>query len=144
MIYNEEESRISGADVKYKVFLGQNAFLDGDASSDGIKFKPYIHYNFLYHSSEVEAPAFLPPNRKKSTHPELPATEGTIASMEHYAGLGLQMLVSNGFSLEGSMGFGTYIGSLDKYNSPSTFGIHKENHGFVLSFEIGMGYKFGI
>ncbi len=69
---------------------------------------------------------------------------GTIATMEHYAGLGVQMTVSGNLCIDGSMGFGAYIGSLDKFNTPKTVGFHKENYGFVMAFQLGLGYKFGI
>ena len=85
-----------------------------------------------------------PTGLKKSTYPELPSSPGTIASMEHYAGLGIQVFLAKNICMDLSAGTGAYIGSLDHYNNPSTIGIHKENYGFVLSFEAGMGYRFGI
>lgn len=64
--------------------------------------------------------------------------------MEHFAGIGMQLFLLDNFCVDGSVGIDTYIGSLDKYNDPGTIGIHEENHGFVLAFEFGFGYKFGI
>jgi hypothetical protein len=143
MVYQGDDERISGADVKYKIFLGKNAFVDGK-SNNGIKLKPYIHYNCIYHSSKVNQPDFIPTGIKKSSYPELPSSPGTIATMEHYTGAGLQLFLSTNVCLDASMGFGSYIGSLDKINSTGTLGIHKENHGFVLAFEFGLGLKFGV
>ncbi|HYW96948.1 MAG TPA: hypothetical protein VE870_15235 [Bacteroidales bacterium] len=144
MLYQQDQSRVSGGDVEYKVFLGKNAFLDNQASSQGVTLKPYVHYNCIYHNSKVNTPDYFPVGSKKSTYPELPSSPGTIATMEHYAGMGLQMMISGNICIDGSLGFGAYIGSLDKINTPETLGIHKENYGFVMSFEFGLGYKFGI
>ena len=81
---------------------------------------------------------------KKSSYPELPASPGTIATMEHYTGAGMQVFLAKNICLDGSIGIGSYIGSIDKINAPHSIGIHKENHGFVFAVEFGMGYKFGV
>ncbi len=143
VLYQQNQDRISGGNMEYKIFLGKNAFLDNE-ENQGITIKPYIHYNCIYHSSMVDVPDFIPPGTKKSTYPELPSSPGTIATMEHYAGMGVQVMIASNICLDGSMGFGTYIGSLDKINAPKTFGIHRENYGFVVAVEFGLGYKFGI
>lgn len=144
LTYQEAGNRISGANAKYKIILGKKAAIENNSVRNGWIFKTYLHYNFLYHNSRVFTPDFVPGQKKKSGFPELPSTPGTIASMEHYAGMGLQLFIIENICIDGSIGFGAYIGSLDKYNIPSTPGIHKENHGFTLVVELGMGYKFGV
>ena len=47
--------------------------------------------------------------------------------MEHYTGMGMQVSVSKNISIDGSIGLGAYVGSIDQYVAPNTFGIHKEN-----------------
>ncbi|MFW5645360.1 MAG: hypothetical protein ACOCZL_05565, partial [Bacteroidota bacterium] len=125
-------------------FLGKNAFLSVDPEDEKITFRPYVHYNCIYHNAIANCPVFFPAGAKKSSFPKLPSSPGTIATMEHFTGLGMQVYLVGNICLDGSMGLGTYIGSLDKYESPGTIGIHEENHGFVLAFEFGLGYKFGI
>ncbi len=144
MVYQDQDKRISGGDVKYKIYLGKNAYSDSHSKKSGITAKPYIHYNCIYHSSKVNTPDFIPPGAKKSTYPELPSTPGTVATMEHYTGMGMQVYVSKNISIDGSVGMGAYVGSLDQYAAPNTLGIHKDNYGFVLAFEFGLDYKFGI
>ena len=56
----------------------------------------------------------------------------------------MELYIHKNICIDGSMGIGTYIGSIDHYNAPDTFGIHKDNYGFVLSFEFGLGYTFGV
>ncbi len=144
VIFQEDKNRISGGDVKYKVFLGQNAFLKVNHSGKSVTMRPYLHYNCIYHSSVVHTPDYVPSGAKKSSYPDLPASPGTVATMEHFAGFGLQLFVLGNFCADASAGFGTYIGSINRYEKRETFGIHHENHGFVLAFEFGLGYKFGI
>ncbi len=142
-MYEEEQGRISGADVKFKYFLGQNGSIDNQKKkNNGVYVLPYIHYNCIYHSSVVNTPVVL--NRKKSAPVEVPGDEGMIATMEHFTGIGIQLKLANALTLDGSIGIGTYIGSLDKLRDPGTFGIHQENHGFVLAFEFGLGYNFNL
>lgn len=142
--YQETGNRINGANAKYKVFLGKNAAIENNSIQNGWICKTYLHYNFLYHNSRVIAPDFIPAQKKKSGFPELPSIPGTIASMEHFAGMGVQLFIVENICIDGSVGFGAYIGSLDKYHKPSAPGIHKENHGFTLAVELGMAYKFGV
>ena len=79
----------------------------------------------------------------KSAFPELNEEKNIIATMEHYAGFGLQQRLKNNFHFDSSIGVGVYLGSIySKYNPIKTFGIHRENYGFVLSFKLGVGYRF--
>lgn len=144
VVYQEQDNRISGGNAKFKMFLGRNAYISRYSSSKGMKLKPYLQYNCIYHSSKVNTPDFIPAGSKKSTYPELPSTPGTIASMEHYTGGGLQLFVSRNIWIDASMGLGAYIGAIDHENQPNTLGIHVENGGFVLAFDFGLGYKFGL
>lgn len=144
MMYESENTRVSGADLKYKHFLGQRASIEHFQKDKAIKLKPYIHYSCIYHSAKVNTPDFIPQGSKKSMYPELPSSPGTVATMEHFTGLGMQVYLSANVCLDSSIGLGTYIGSVDHINTPKTIGIHKENHGYVLAVEFGLGYKFGI
>jgi hypothetical protein len=144
MMYEQENNRVSGADMKYKHFLGKRASIEHYRDNAPIRLKPYIHYSCVYHSAKVNTPDFVPQGRKKSSYPELPSSPGTVATMEHFTGLGLQIFVSDNICLDSSVGLGAYIGSLDHLSAPETLGIHKENYGYTLSFEFGLGYKFGI
>ena len=144
ILYQEEQGRISGGEVAYKIFLGKNALTATSSASHGLTFRPYVHYNCIFHTSKVNTPDIVPTGGKKSTSPELPSSQGLIATMEHYAGLGMQVMITSNICFDSSLGFGAYIGSLDKINAPQTFGIHRDNYGFVMAAEFGLGYKFGL
>ena len=135
-IYQISENKIAGADLRYKFFLGHfNDFLFGEKL-----FSPYLQYNLIYQKATVDAPIIV--TRGKSTI-ELPDSEpGTLATIEHYMSLGLQLKMCYHFFVDSSLGLGVYIGSIDKENKPASFGIHKDNHGFTASFKLGIGYRF--
>ena len=135
-IYQTWENKLAGADFRYKVFLGQfNEVIYRKKS-----FKPYFQYNLIYQVAVVDAPTIV--TKAKSTI-ELPDDEpGFIGTMEHYAAFGMQVKLYNSFYVDSSLGFGAYIGSIDKEDEADTFGVHKNNHGFTASFKIGIGYRF--
>lgn len=135
-IYQISEKKITGADLKYKVFLGHfNDFLFGEKL-----FSPYLQYNLIYQKTTVNTPVKI--TREKSTI-ELPDLEpSVIGTMEHYVSIGLQLKICYRFLIDSSLGLGAYIGSIDKENKPDSFGIHKDNHGFTASYKLGIGYRF--
>ncbi len=140
----QNNSRISGGDMKYKIFLGKNASLETKSATNKTAIKSYLHYNCLYHNSIVKTPDLVFLSGKKTGAPGPPGSVGTIATIEHFTGFGMQLIIPGNFVFDGSIGMGTYLGSLDKMNNPNTIGIHRENHGFVLAVEFGLGYRFGL
>ena len=135
-IYQTSEDKIAGADIRYKIFLGRfNDFLCGEKL-----LSPYLQYNLIYRKATVDAPAIV--FKGKSTI-ELPGCKsGIVGTLEHYVSIGLQLKIYNRFYVDSSLGLGLYIGTIDKENKPTGFGIHKENHGFTTSFKLGIGYRF--
>jgi hypothetical protein len=135
-IFQNSENKISGADLRYKIFVGHF----DDLQYRKKIFSPYIQYNLIYRKVTVDAPVVI--TRDKSTI-EIPVSEpGTIATMEHYASLGFQLKLYNRFYFDNTMGLGVYIGSIDKVNKPHGFGLHMDNYGFTGSIKIGLGYRF--
>lgn len=144
MVYKENDVRVSGGDAKFKVFIGKNGYKNNLHKNKGISLKPYLQYNCIYQNSKVNTPNFIPVGFKKTSFPELPSSPGTVSSMEHYTGFGMQVFIAKNICFDGSIGIGAYIGAIDHYNHPGTIGIHNENSGFVMSFDFGLGYKFGV
>lgn len=141
LIYNPIDHRISGVNTKYIIYIGKNTSLDNyDGKMHVTLAKPYIHYSFIYHSKLVNSNC----NNSVSIRefPKLPSSSGTIASMEHFLGMGVEVGIIKNLHFDGNIGIGTYIGSVNEVNKPETIGIHKENHGFVIEFEFGLGYTF--
>lgn len=138
----EDAKSLTGTDVKFKVFLGDKGNPE-IFKSEKTHLVPYVHYNCLYHSAAVVSQPVVQ-TQKKSGQVEMPAHEGRVATIEHFMGVGLQLNLASRFHLDGNLGFGTYIGSLDHSREPQTFGIHKDNYGFVLAAELGVGYSFNL
>jgi hypothetical protein len=134
-IYQVREDKISGADIKYKIFLMRNENLIYGRKS----VFPYIQYNLIYHKARACTPVII--NINKSVIERYGSVPGIIATIEHYASLGFQLKLYDGFYADGNIGLGIYIGSIDKQNKPRCPGLHKENFGFTASFKIGIGYR---
>jgi len=135
-IFKTSENKIAGADLRYKIFLGHfNDFLKCEKL-----FSPYFQYNLVYQKATVDAPVFVTIGKSRI---ELPYNgPDIVTTIEHYVSLGLQLKINNRFYFDSSLGLGIYIGSIDKNNKPSSFGIHKENYGFTASYKLGGGYRF--
>jgi hypothetical protein len=135
-IYQARENKLAGADFRFKIFFGQfNEVLYRNKS-----VKPYILYNLIYQKATVHEKTVL--KRTKGTV-ELPDDiPGIIATMEHYAAIGIQLKLHKGFYIDSSLGLGAYIGSINKEQGPGSFGLHKENHGYTSSLKLGLGYRF--
>ncbi|MBN2524002.1 MAG: hypothetical protein JXB24_12075 [Bacteroidales bacterium] len=135
IIYSERESKISGADIKYRIYLGA---LDRLNSGNKI-FNAYLQYNLVYQKGTSYSPELVTLGDQTylvNTDP------GTIATMGHFIAYGNQVSVMKNLYFDTSLGLGYYIGSLDKVDGPGTWGIHNENSGFTYSFKIGFGYMF--
>lgn len=136
LIYKENEQKISGGDFKYKVFLGEL----GKLNSDKTVLKPYLQYNLIYQKATSTEPTVI--ELEKSTVEIENEDPGLVATMEHYAGMGLQVRVFNNAYLDTSCGLGTYLGSISKTKTLHAIGIHKNNHGYTVAFKVGFGYRF--
>ncbi len=135
IIYSERESKISGADIKYRIYLGAL-----DRLNNGNKiYTVYLQYNLVYQKGTSYSPELVTLGDQTylvNTDP------GTIATMGHFIGYGNQIRLMKNLFFDTSLGLGYYIGSLDKVCGPGTWGIHNENSGFTYSFKIGFGYMF--
>ncbi|NBC82780.1 MAG: hypothetical protein GVY19_05305 [Bacteroidetes bacterium] len=135
-IFNDEENRISGADIKYKVFLGTpNEFVYKSR-----KVKTFFQYNCMYQKRTTEKNMDLAGNFKSTG--ESPTMEGEVSTIEHYVGIGMQVKLMNRMHLEGSMGAGGYIGSVKHDEGGARITNQSKNGGYTLSFKIGVGYAF--
>jgi len=136
-IYSETESKISGADIKYKVYLGTpNEFVYKNR-----KVNTFFQYNCMYQKKTVENTFGSASSNLKSAGAEVITNESEISTIEHYVGFGVQVKLMNRMHLEGSMGAGGYFGSVKNTEMDMT-DLPKSNGGYSLSFKIGVGYAF--
>lgn len=61
-------------------------------------------------------------------------------SLEHYAGLGIQFLFTNGLFIVSNFGIGGYMSSSENSVANKTIGIHNSKHGFTANFDLGVGF----
>ena len=135
LIYNEKESRISGGDFKYQIILGDLNRIQSDKKL----YIPYLQFNLVYRNGMSNSPDVL---KLGSETYSLPSKPGMISTMGHYLAYGNKIRLFNRVYFDTSLGFGFYLGSLDKVNDPDTFGIHYGNSGFTYAFKVGFGYAF--
>jgi hypothetical protein len=135
-IYQVRQDKISGADIKYKIFLIRNKDLIYSRKS----VFPYLQYNLIYHKAKACTPVII--NINKSTIELHASVPGAVTTIEHYASLGFQLKLYGGIYADNNIGLGIYLGSIDKQNKPQWPGLHKDNFGFTISFKLGIGYRF--
>jgi hypothetical protein len=134
-IYSDRESKISGGDFKYKIFLG-NLYRVEDQNK---LFKPYIQYNLIYQKGTSNAPDQV---NLGGTKYEIESEPGTVATVGHFVAYGNKIKLFGSTYLDSSLGLGYYMGSIDKVNGPNTIGIHNGNGGLTFAVKIGFGYIF--
>jgi hypothetical protein len=134
MMFNTQTQQFMGCEFMFKRFIGfnsSNAYLR--------LIKPFFHYNFLYRSP---AEIIVSPSLLKSASLNPAEIGGKMTTFEHALGLGLQMRLIKQLYMEGSAGVGAYFGSRYQGSTPDSWGIHKNNFGFVPSFKLGIGFQF--
>ncbi|MBN2348424.1 MAG: hypothetical protein JXJ22_06290 [Bacteroidales bacterium] len=136
LIYNDREGKLSGLNVKYKIHLGKLEAIQNLSRN----VDPYVTYNLIYQKSTSYALDVIEIGEQSFENPD--SKPGVIATFGHYMGMGVQYKICKHIYADVAFGFGVYQGSLDKSNTPDTFGFHKENHGFTYSYNIGIGYRF--
>lgn len=135
LIFSERESKISGADFKYRIFLGNVYRIDENQNI----FSPYLQYNLIYQKGISYSPDIIELGSESYT---IPSEPGIVSTLGHYVSGGNKLRLFSRAYLDTSFGLGLYQGSLDKIDGPGTWGIHKENYGFTFAFKVGLGYTF--
>lgn len=134
LMFNAQTQQFMGCEFMFKRFIGFNTY-----RAHTKLIKPFFHYNFLYRSPTeiIVAQSLL-----KSSSVEPSQIGGKMTTFEHALGLGLQMRLIRQLYMEGSAGVGAYFGSRYQGSTPDSWGIHKNNFGFVPSFKLGIGFQF--
>lgn len=135
LIYSDRESKIGGGDFQYKIYLGNISRVNDSHK----RLKPYLQYNLVYQRGTSYSNNVVTLNNKSY---EMESEPGKIATIGHYLGYGNKISLSGKVYIDSFLGFGFYIGSLDKTRHPDTFGIHNENNGFTYSIKVGISYIF--
>jgi hypothetical protein len=137
--------KIMGADVLYKVYLNHRNETLSSLKGEKTILRIYVHYNFMYNKLEKE-PLTVPVSSKKSGETSSSMTiplDNRITTMEHYVGMGAQLHFAKNMNIDSNFGVGTYLGSVfNPGHYPSSIGIHRDNGGYTMSFNIGVGYTF--
>jgi hypothetical protein len=130
--FSPENMKLKGGEFKYKAFTGKFDHYFGNTL-----FRPYFVYDFMYNMEKSFEPDVFY-YKDEAFYMEDP-DGGKIATMEHYAGMGMHMMFSNKFFIESSLGLGAYLGSISKLSDPGWLGFHEVNHGFTTTMKFSMG-----
>lgn len=134
-IYSTRESRISGADIKHRVYLSNLEEMQNNKKH----YLPYLQYNLVYQKGISYSPELITLGGNTYL---VKSDPGIIATMGHYIGYGNNVRFYDRFYMDAFFGLGFYTGSLDKVFGPGTWGFHKENNGITYSIKFGIGYHF--
>jgi hypothetical protein len=135
IIYSERESKFSGGDFKYKIFLGN---MDRIADADKL-YKGYLQYNLLYQRGLSYGPDLIDLG---GTSYEVPADQGTVISIGHFLAYGNRIRLFGNSFIDSSLGFGIYTGTFDNSDRLGNWAIQGTDSYFTYSFKIGLGYSF--
>jgi hypothetical protein len=134
VMFDAQHKQVKGFEFMYKHFLG---FRSANYYHKTVKL--FLNYNFIY---RLPSPTIVDPSYFQSQNANPAMLKGKLSTFEHSLGLGAQIALFKQICLEGSAGFGVYLGSHYQGSTPGTWGIHKNNYGFVPSFKLGIGYQF--
>ena len=135
LIYNAKSEKLSGSDLRCKLFLGSPYRV----SNSNKAYKPYLQYNVVFQKGLSTGNEVV---NLGGVDYEIQQAPGMIATFGHYLGYGNKIQIFDNAYIDSSLGFGVYQGSIDKINGPDTFGYHHNNYGLTYSFKIGFGYTF--
>jgi len=134
VMFDTQHKQVKGFEFMYKHFLG---FRSANYYHKSVKL--FLHYNFLY---RLPSQVIMDPSYLQSANANPSMTKGKLTTFEHSLGIGAQIALFKQICLEGSAGFGVYFGSHYQGTTPNTWGIHKNNYGFVPSMKLGIGFQF--
>ncbi len=135
VLYNENEEKLSGADLKYRIMLGDKSRVVTQSNF----YQPYLQYNLMYQKGTSYAAETMTLGDQTV---EIDSDPATIATIGHYLAYGNKISIFGNAYLDTSIGIGLYQGSINNELEASAWGIHNENGGLTFSLKIGFGYTF--
>lgn len=135
IIYSENESKFSGGDFKYRIYLGNINQIENENKL----YKPYLQYNLLYQRATTCNPDIV---NSGGADYEVPSTSSTVAIIGHFLSYGNRIKLIGNTYLDSSLGIGIYRGSIDDMDRVGTWEIQGTNTNVTYSFKIGLGFTF--
>lgn len=135
IIYSERESKFSGGDFKYRIYLGNIYRIENENNI----YKPYLQYNLLYECATTDAPDIVDLG---GTNYEIASDPGVVSMIGHFLSYGNKIRFLGNTYIDSSLGLGVYRGSLGNSDGEGTWAIQGTNTSITYSFKIGVGYTF--
>lgn len=130
VFYDYESNNISGINVEHDI-----SFLKTRINQKQI-LTSYFFYNFIVRNTRLHTSDF--------TDPTIGAhfDKSSVISMEHHIGLGCKFKITNNVFLNGSFGYGRYLGSVKKATQPTAeLPLVNGVSGWGEIFKFGIGFN---
>ncbi len=139
-LMNYERGKIAGEQVLFKHYFTSDTYYNKNYRSGRSRVEPYLMYNLIYRSTTSTDNFHY---TKSGSIGGTQSPDDVISSIEHYLGAGAKVLITNNLFLDGNMGAGIYLGTINKADRKLDFlAINKDNKGYGLAFKLGIGYEF--
>lgn len=128
---NGSNNTISGIDVQYTQLFKSKKFKISSTS----KFIPLVSYSFIYRNTNVSL-ATSKVQGQLSNY-----VNASVTSIEHYLAIGARYNMSRNLFMEGTLGFGGYLGSIQKtqYRTKVLFDVKgKDSFGMIGKLTVGV------
>lgn len=130
---------ISGGEVLYRHYLS-SPFKNNDPEyKESRILRIFFQYNFIFRHSSSSG---MPGTTLHSPVEEI-VPGGRVATFEHYAGMGSQVLLFDNFFAHTSIGYGIILGSVDdRFRDEPHYSDGGRKNDFGLSAKFGIAYIF--
>jgi hypothetical protein len=129
--FDGKSLKLTGLSLTHKHYLLKKYF-------DNKKiFEPYVFYNFIYRSTILDTILTTKTILAKTICPD----KATYTSLEHYAGIGIEVNVKNIMYFNGNIGVGGYIGSIKKPCLDQNSIIYRGSSGLGVIVRFGFGFR---
>jgi hypothetical protein len=135
IIYSERESKFSGGDFKYRIYLGNISRIENENKL----YKPYLQYNLLYENTTSTAPSTVDLG---GSNYEIGSDPTVVCMIGHFISYGNKIKFLGNTYIDSSLGFGVYKSSADNNENEGSWAIQGTNENLTYTFKIGLGYTF--
>lgn len=130
---------IPGGEVLYRHYLASPYKNNDPEFRESRVLRIFFQYNFIFRHS---TPSGMMETTMHSQGEEI-VSGGRVATYEHYAGMGSQVLLFDNLYAHTSLGYGIILGSLDyKFLHEPHYSEGGRKYDSGLSFKLGIAYIF--
>lgn len=140
IIMQQESARISGGEIIYRHYISSPNKNQSTQNKQYRNLRVYFQYNFVFRKHILpDSFEIMPSNLQEIVLPG-----GRVATFEHYAGMGAQVRLFDNFFLNGVLGCGIILGSIDeKFIDQQHYTMDGRKNDFGMVTRFGFSYFLG-